>query len=88
MLRTVETTSELLAFLRNWNVDGLFFTGVFQDEFFQALSELHIPIVLIDSYVTHTNMWNVGLEDYKGGYTATRYLYSSSQIFSNFFYHN
>jgi LacI family transcriptional regulator len=74
MLRTVETTAELLAFLRNWNVDGLFFTGVFQDEFFTALSELSIPIVLIDSYVSHSNMCNVGLEDYKGGYTATRYL--------------
>jgi len=74
MLRTVETTAELVAFLRNWNVDGLFFTGVFQDEFFQALSELSIPIVLIDSYVSHSNMCNVGLEDYKGGYTATKYL--------------
>lgn len=75
MLRTVQTTSELLAFLRNWNVDGLFFTGVFQDEFFQTLSELKIPIVLIDSYVSSSNhMCNVGLEDYKGGYTATKYL--------------
>lgn len=74
MLRTVQTTSELLAFLRNWNVDGLFFTGVFQDEFFQTLSELNIPIVLIDSYVSSSNMCNVGLEDYKGGYTATKYL--------------
>jgi len=74
MLRTVETTAELLAFLRNWNVDGLFFTGVFQDEFYQTLAELNIPIVLIDSYVSHSKMCNVGLEDYKGGYTATRYL--------------
>ena len=74
MLRTVETTNDLLSFLRNWNVDGLFFTGVFQDEFFEALSGLDIPIVLIDSYVSHSNMCNIGLEDYKGGYTATRYL--------------
>lgn len=74
MLRTVETTADLLTFLRNWNVDGLFCTGVFQDEFFDALAGLNIPVVLIDSYVTHPNMCNVGLEDYKGGYTATRYL--------------
>ena len=77
MLRTVETTSELISFLRNWNVDGLFFTGVFQDEFYQALAEIKIPIVLIDSYITNTsnkNICNVGLEDYKGGYTATKYL--------------
>jgi LacI family transcriptional regulator len=74
MLRAVETTADLNAFLRNWNVDGLFFTGVFEDEFFATLRELNIPIVLIDSYVSHSNMCNVGLEDYHGGYTATRYL--------------
>jgi LacI family transcriptional regulator len=74
MLRAVETTADLVAFLRNWNVDGLFFTGVFQDEFYEALSGLNIPIVLIDSYVPPSTMCNIGLEDYKGGYTATRYL--------------
>lgn len=74
MLRTVETTSDLMNFLRTWNVDGLFCTGVFQDEFFEALSNLTIPVVLIDSYVSHPNICNVGLEDYDGGYIATRYL--------------
>lgn len=74
MLRTVDTTADLLAFFRNWNVDGLFLTGIFQDEFFDVLTSLDIPIVLIDSYVTHPGICNVGLEDYKGGYAATRYL--------------
>lgn len=74
MLRAVETTADLSAFLRNWNVDGLFFTGVFEDEFYSTLKDLNIPIVLIDSYVPCTNMCNVGLEDYQGGYTATNYL--------------
>jgi LacI family transcriptional regulator len=74
MLRAVETTADLSAFLRNWNVDGLFFTGVFEDEFYDTLKDLNIPIVLIDSYVPKSNMCNVGLEDYRGGYTATKYL--------------
>lgn len=74
MVRTVETTADLLAFLRNWNVDGLFCTGIFQDSFFEKLIELNVPTVLIDSYVEHPNIRNVGLEDYKGGYIATKYL--------------
>lgn len=74
MLRTVETSDELLTFLRNWNVDGLFFTGIFKDQFFDVLSTLTIPIVLIDSYVQHPNFCNVGLEDFEGSYTATKYL--------------
>ena len=76
MLRTVETPEELLTFLRNWNVDGLFFTGIFKDRFFDVLSQLTIPIVFIDSYVQHPNFCNVGLEDFKGSYTATKYLIS------------
>jgi DNA-binding LacI/PurR family transcriptional regulator len=76
MLRTVETSEELMKFLRNWNVDGMFFTGIFKDEFFDLLSTLTIPIVLIDSYVQHPNFCNVGLEDFEGSYTATKYLIS------------
>jgi len=76
MLRTVETSEELLKFLRNWNVDGMFFTGIFKDEFFDLLSTFNIPIVLIDSYVQHPNFCNVGLEDFEGSYMATKYLIS------------
>ncbi len=76
MLRTVETSEELMAFLRNWNVDGLFFTGIFKDQFFDVLSVLTIPIVFIDSYVRHPNFCNIGLEDFNGSYTAAKYLIS------------
>lgn len=76
MLRTVESAEDLVAFLQNWNVDGLFFTGVFKDHFFDVLSSLSIPVVLIDSYVHQSNIGNVGLEDCKGSRTATQYLIS------------
>ncbi|MBD5394842.1 MAG: LacI family transcriptional regulator [Lachnospiraceae bacterium] len=76
MLRTVGTSEELIAFHQNWNVDGLFLTGVFQDTFFDSLSSLDIPVVLIDSYVKLANVFNVGLEDFNGCYTATNYLIS------------
>lgn len=74
MLRTVKTTEELISVLQNWNVDGLFLTGVFNDTFFDALSVCKIPIVLIDSYVRHPSIYNVGLEDYFGSYTAASHL--------------
>lgn len=74
MLRTVEDSNDLISFLRNWNVDGMFFTGIFKDEFFETLSNFDIPVVLVDSYIRQSNMCNVGLEDYKGGYLATKYL--------------
>lgn len=73
MLRSAENSEELLAFLRNWNVEGLFLTGVFQDTFFDALNSLDIPVVLIDSYIGK-NIYNIGLEDFDGCYTSTHYL--------------
>lgn len=74
MLRTVKTAEELVAFLQNWNVDGLFFTGVFRDKFFDSINGLHVPVVLIDSYVHPPHICNVGLEDFTGSYDATCYL--------------
>lgn len=74
MLRTVETAEELAAFIQNWNMDGLFFTGIFKDKFFDSVTGLHIPVVLIDSYVRMPGFCNVGLEDFTGSYNATRYL--------------
>lgn len=74
MLRTVNDSDELIAFLHNWNLDGLFFTGLFEDSFFKTLKETDVPVVLIDSYVKQKNIQNVGLEDYQGGYMATKYL--------------
>lgn len=74
MLRTVETSEELATFIQNWNMDGLFFTGIFKDKFFDSLSGLHIPVVLIDSYLRVPQYCNVGLEDFTGSYDATRYL--------------
>lgn len=74
MLRTVETAEELVTFLQNWNVSGLFFTGIFRDKFFDSVAGLHIPVVLLDSYVHNPQFCNVGLEDFNGCYNATRYL--------------
>jgi LacI family transcriptional regulator len=74
MLRTVETEEELFALFRNWNLDGLILTGLFEDIFFERLIQAGKPIVLLDSYIKNKKIFNVGLEDYQGGYLATKHL--------------
>ena len=74
MVRTVEDARGLKAICLNWNLAGMIFTGLFQDEFFECVRELGIPYVLIDSYIDLPDVCNVGLEDQKGGYLATRHL--------------
>lgn len=76
MIRTIKNCDDLKNFLRNWNVDGLFLTGVFQEEdIYDSLVSLKSPVVLIDSYLErYSKMINIGLHDFEGGYIATKHL--------------
>lgn len=74
MVRTVENPRALETVHRNWSLAGMIFTGLFQDEFFDYVHGMEIPYVLIDSYIDLPEVYNVGLEDQKGGYMATKYL--------------
>ena len=74
MVRTVFNEGELFSLLSNWNMDGLILTGLFQDEFFDKLVNADIPFVLVDSYIDNDKVMNIGLEDVKGGYIASKYL--------------
>ncbi|WP_304225815.1 LacI family DNA-binding transcriptional regulator [Gracilinema caldarium] len=74
LVRTVEDEQELLQVFRNWNMDGVILTGLFEDTFFAQLIRTDKPIVLVDSYVENKKIFNVGLDDYRGGYIATEYL--------------
>lgn len=74
MLRSVEDSLELEKLRRSWSMDGMIFTGLFQDDFFKSVCNMGIPFVLIDSYIDLPEVYNVGLEDEQGGYLATRHL--------------
>jgi LacI family transcriptional regulator len=74
MVRTVANESELYSLLNNWTLDGLILTGLFNDSFFARLLEANKPIVLLDSYIKDSRIFNIGLDDYKGGFMATHYL--------------
>ena len=74
MVRTVADEQELYSLFNNWNLDGVILTGLFNDNFFARLLEAGKPIVLLDSYIKNERIFNVGLNDYKGGVMATQYL--------------
>ena len=76
MIRAISEPDDLTAFLRNWNVEGLFMPGLFEDEpFYRVLQELRLPVVLTDSYVSNLgNMVNIGLDDFRGAQLATEHL--------------
>lgn len=74
MIRSVEDSRALESLTRSWRLSGLILTGMFQNEFFEYTRNLNIPLVLIDSYIDSPDVCNIGLEDEKGAYIATKHL--------------
>ena len=74
MLRTCHSPKELLTFLQNWNVDGLFFMGMIEEDFQDMLESIGKPVVLIDSHVKSDILSTVGQEDFQGSYLAAKHL--------------
>lgn len=76
MVRAISDGNALRAFLRNWNVEGVFLPGLFEDEpLYRTLRSLNMPVVLTDSYIRDLgDMVNVGLQDREGARMATDHL--------------
>jgi DNA-binding LacI/PurR family transcriptional regulator len=56
------------------NLDGLVLLGVLEKKLLDELEKLHIPIILIDSYIKGEGMCTIGIDDEEGGYMATSHL--------------
>lgn len=74
MMRCVGNCSEIIPVFSTWNVDGIIFFGAFPSEVEEIQSRIKVPTVFIDTYAEQLHIANVGIDDYKGGYLATRYL--------------
>lgn len=73
MMRTIDSTPELLSLLSNWNLDGLILTGIFPSDFYADLLTQPTPFLLVDSYVPGAAS-QVRLMDRHGGYLAAKHL--------------
>lgn len=79
IIRSVETVENVSTILQNWNVDGAIFISQQTEEAMnQILENSKCPIVFIDSYnKNNPKAIMVGVDDYKGGYIATKHLISN-----------
>lgn len=74
MMRCVSKCKEIIPIFSTWNVDGIIFFGTFKSEVEEIQHKIKVPAVFIDTYAEELGIANVGINDYKGGYLATRYL--------------
>ncbi len=76
MVRCVNECREIIPLISTWNVDGVIILGAYRSEVEGIRSKLDIPTVYIDTYAEDMGIANVGIDDYKGGFLAARYLLS------------
>jgi LacI family transcriptional regulator len=56
------------------NLDGAVIMGIYQENFYEELKKVEIPIVLIDSYINDDSFKKIRIDDELGGYLATKHL--------------
>lgn len=74
MTRCVSECKEILPMFASWNVDGMVLLGVSPDEVKEIRKQFKVPTVYIDTYAENLKIANVGIDDYRGGFLAARYL--------------
>lgn len=76
-LKGVDSSEELSSFITQRNLDGLIVVGAQSDSpIVENAGELDLPIVFLDSYLDHSSLIQVGIDDAFGGHMATEHLLS------------
>lgn len=60
--------------LKAWNIDGVICFAPLTKQDYELFEETGIPTCFIDSYFKSTNVLQVGIDDYHGGFLAANYL--------------
>jgi len=74
MIRCVGECKEIIPIFSTWHVDGVILLGAYEHEVGDIERRLDVPTVYVDTYAHDMNIANIGIDDYKGGLLATRYL--------------
>ncbi len=74
LLSGTKEDQDYLSIAQNRGVDGIIIVGTYPGENLNALKQLGVPIVLVDSYVKDEAFHTIGIEDREGARMATRYL--------------
>lgn len=74
IIHSAESVVSTAANLNSWNVDGAIFLGTVNEEVNELRQRCNIPMVFVDNYSSSPTISRVGIDDYRGGYLAGRYL--------------
>ena len=75
MICSFRTVEEVLQIQRTWQIDGSILIVPHEDKVsYKLVKKTESPLVVLDRHFDDLTMMSVCLDDWKGGYTATKYL--------------
>lgn len=76
IISATDVTEDYLQLIQERNLAGVIIVGTYQNQFFDRLNKLEVPVVLIDSYCKYDYFHKLRLDDEYSTYLATNYMIS------------
>lgn len=75
LMTAISDTKTILAWVRKRNIDGVIFLGCLPKDIMEVLKKNRTPMIVIDNYDEDIDdITNIGIDELKGGYLATKHL--------------
>lgn len=74
LISATDVTEDYLNLIRERNLDGVIIIGTYQNEFFEQLRQLEVPVVMVDSYCKSNCFHEVRIDDQRSSYLAVKYV--------------
>lgn len=74
LISATDVTADYLDLIRERNLDGVIIIGTYQNEFFEQLGQLDVPVVMVDSYCRYDGFHQVRIDDQYSSYMATKHV--------------
>lgn len=75
MVKTTTKMEDIMKFASMWNLEGMVIIGFCEQDYKQLREAMHIPFVVYDGYMEHTErICNLTIDNYDGGRQVGAYL--------------
>lgn len=74
LVKSIDSIQEAVSVINTWNVEGVIFVGLFEEDLQKIKNEIKVPFICMDTFVNLAGVSCISVDDEQGGYEATNYL--------------